>query len=64
MPHVDKPTRGFLRAVAGWLGNRIRTAADRDALARLTERELCDIGLGCFGGRSASERAFVTTLPY
>ena len=64
MPHVDKPARGFVHAIGAWLGNRVRAASDRDALARLTERELCDIGLGCFGGRSASELTFVTTLPY
>jgi uncharacterized protein YjiS (DUF1127 family) len=64
MPHVDKPARGFLRAIAAWLGAVGRSAADRDALARMSDRELCDIGLGCLGTRGAADRPFVATLPY
>lgn len=64
MPHVDKPSRGFLRTIAAWFCARGRTAADRDALARMSDRELCDIGLDCLSAKFAAERAFVRTLPY
>ena len=64
MPHVDEPTRGMLCAITAWLRARGRTAADRDALSRMSQRELCDIGLGCFGARCADDRAIVQTLPY
>lgn len=63
MPHVDKPARGMLTTITAWLQARGRAAADRDALARMSDRELCDIGLGCFGTRCAADRAFVRTLP-
>ena len=64
MSHVDKPARRFLRAIAAWLGARGRTAADRDALARMSERELCDIGLDCLGAKFAADRAWVRTFPF
>ncbi len=64
MPHVDKPARGMLSTITAWFHARGRAAADRDALARMSDRELCDIGLGCLSRRCAADRAFVRTLPY
>ena len=64
MPHVDKPARGMLRTITAWLHDRGRAAADRNALARMSDRELRDIGLGCSDGRCAADRAFIRTLPY
>ena len=37
--------RGLARGVEAWLEARRRVAADRDALAAMSERELLDIGL-------------------
>jgi uncharacterized protein YjiS (DUF1127 family) len=64
MPHVDKPARGMLSTITAWLHARGRAAADRDALAGMSDRELCDIGLSCLSGRCAADRTFVRTLPY
>ena len=63
MPHVDKPVRGLFNTITAWFRARGRAAADRDALARMSDRELCDIGLGCLSGKYAADRAFVGTLP-
>jgi uncharacterized protein YjiS (DUF1127 family) len=62
MPHVDQPARGMLRTLTSWFLTRSRAASDRDALSRLSERELADIGLGCFGTRCADDRAFIRPL--
>ena len=64
MPHVDKPARGLLQTITAWFQARDRAAADRDALAQMSDRELCDIGLGCLSGRYAADRAFARTLPF
>jgi uncharacterized protein YjiS (DUF1127 family) len=64
MPHVDKPARGMLHTITAWFQARGQVAGDRDALARMSDRELCDIGLDCMSRRYAADRAFVRTLPY
>jgi uncharacterized protein YjiS (DUF1127 family) len=64
MPHVDQPARGFFSTIAAWIGAVGRSAADRDAIARMSDRELSDIGLGCLGTRGAAERPFVARVPY
>ena len=67
MPHVDQnATRTLLKRLAAWFGERGRTAADRDALARMSDRELCDIGLGCLAGRGpeGADRAFARSFPF
>jgi uncharacterized protein YjiS (DUF1127 family) len=64
MPHVDKPARGMLGTITAWLHARGRVASDHDALARMSDHERSDIGLGCLKVQCAADRAWVRPLPY
>ena len=52
------------RRIDTWLEARERTAADRDALARMSDRELHDIGLDHAGLNYVANRARMSDYPY
>ena len=53
-----------VRRIDTWLEARERAAADRDALARMSDRELHDIGLDRAGVNYVAYRARLHDDPY
>jgi len=43
--HAANALRGVAQKIDAWIGTRERAAADRDALACMSDRERLDIGL-------------------
>ena len=56
--------RAWARHVNAWLQRRRRVAADRDALANMSDRELIDIGIPRGSIDAAASRAWLRDCPY
>jgi len=56
--------RGFAQRVDAWLAGRKRVAADRDALARMSDRELIDIGVNRASVRFVAEGGRLRDCPF
>ena len=55
--------RALLRMAEAWHQRRRRAAADREALANMSDRELTDIGIPRGSLHAAAERAWLRDLP-
>jgi uncharacterized protein YjiS (DUF1127 family) len=53
--------RAFARSIGAWIDASRRAARDRDALARMSDRELSDIGIA---GCAPSDRTRIHHYPF
>jgi uncharacterized protein YjiS (DUF1127 family) len=56
---VGRAVCAFLRPVEDWHKQRRRAAADREALANMSDRELLDIGIPRASVQAVAERAWL-----
>jgi uncharacterized protein YjiS (DUF1127 family) len=56
--------RGVARRIDAWLEARERAAADRDILARMSDRELLDIGLDRASAAAVADGSRMRDYPY